>query len=254
MIWASAVAGLPHPVVYSGGMRIEDTIGPDDLARVTARQKGQQDRWRRAPEEGYCVSFAGLEFVVLPDVFPPRSDTDLLRRHLRVAEGSVVLDVGTGSGALAVLACKAGAARCVALDISPAAVRNAEINAGKHGLSGRIDVRLSDGLAALQSAEVFDLVIANLPGRAAEARDLVESAQWDAGFRTHRRFLEGIGAHLAPAAEIVMTKANYPEINELLDLAERAGFQARVLATQGPEGDDPRTYYALALARTDATG
>ncbi len=250
----SAAKGLLRPVVYSDRMRIENTLGPDDLARVTTRQKEQQARWRSAPEEGYCVSLAGLAFVVLPDVFPPRADTDLLRRHLRVPDGGAVLDVGTGSGALAVLACKAGAARCVALDISPAAVRNAQANAKQHGLSDRMDVRLSDGLAALQSGEVFDLVIANLPGRSAEARDVVEGAQWDAGFRTHRRFLEGIGAHLSPAAEIVMTKANYPEINDLLRLAERAGFRARILATQGPEGNDPRTYYALAFSRMEATG
>jgi len=46
-----------------------------------------------------------------------------------------------------------------------------------------------------------------------------------------------------------MTQANYPEIKDLLELAEENGFQPRVLTSRPLESDDPRTYYALAFSK-----
>lgn len=235
-------------------MRIAETLDPVALALITARQRAQQGAWRDAPADGYQVMVHGQSFVVLPDVFPPRSDTELLLANLDVRPGCSVLDVGTGSGVLGTFACQKGALRCIALDISPAAVRNAEINARALGVADRMQIRLSDGLAALADDEMFDLVIANLPGRAVQAHDHVEGTQWDGGFRTHRRFFGDVGRHLAPGGRIVMTKANYPEINDLLAMAERHDFSASVLSTRPPTPDDPRTYYALSFSRNVASG
>lgn len=235
-------------------MRIAVTLGPDALALITEKQQEQQSVWRDAPADGYQVMVNGQPFVVLPDVFPPRSDTELLLGSLDVPTDGAVLDVGTGSGVLATIACQMGALRCVALDISAAAVRNAEINARTMGIADRMQVRLSDGLAALADDEMFDLVIANLPGRAMQARDHVEGAQWDGGFRTHRQFFAGVGRHLAPGGRIVMTKANYPEINVLLALAEENDFSASVMSRRSPTHDDPRTYYALSFLRNAVLG
>ena len=123
-----------------------------------------------------------------------------------------------------------------------------------HGLSDRIDVRLSDGLAALRADEVFDVIIANLPGRSADAQDLVEAAQWDSGLRTHRNFFSGVGGHLAPDGRIIMTKANYPEINDVLQMAEDRRLEVAVLAERPPESDDPRTYRVLEFRRRDSKG
>lgn len=235
-------------------MRIEKTLSPEQLAEVAVRQRGQQASWRDAPRDGYDVVVNGQPIRVLPDVFPPRGDTALLIQNLTIPDGAAVLDVGTGTGVLAVMACQMGASRCIALDINPAAVRNAEANRTHLGLAERLDIRLSDGLAELRNDERFDLVIANLPGRAAPASDHVEAAQWDEGFATHRHFFAGIGAHLEPGGRIVMTKANYPEINDVLAIAERQGLLARVLAKQLPKDDDPRTYYVLEFVLPDEEG
>ena len=235
-------------------MRIDNTLGPEDIELVSARQRHQQMAWRDAPEKGYEVSFAGDGFTVFPEVFPPRSDTKLLLSKLKVPANSAVLDVGTGSGVLAIVACKLGARRCVAVDISAAAVLNARANAERHEVSARMDVRLSDGLEALRPNEVFDVVIANLPGRAATASDHVEAAQWDTGFRTHCHFFERVCAHLAPAGYVIMTKANYPEINDALAMAEKNHLVSRVLAKRLQKGDDPRTYYVLSFTRDQERG
>jgi ribosomal protein L11 methyltransferase len=71
--------------------------------------------------------------------------------------GKTVLDVGTGSGILAVAAAKCGAARVVGVDVDPLAVRAATENAERNGV--RIEIR--EGSAA-DVAGTFDVVLANL--------------------------------------------------------------------------------------------
>ena len=96
---------------------------------------------------------------------------------------------------------------------------------------------------------MFDVVIANLPGRNAVAGDLVQAAQWDTNFRAHSQFFASVASHLQAEGRIIMTKANYPELNELLEMTTRLGFVNGVLDTCEPKPDDPRTYYVLEFKR-----
>jgi ribosomal protein L11 methyltransferase len=70
-----------------------------------------------------------------------------------------VLDFGTGSGILAIAAQKMGARDTVAVDIDPAAIRNARKNASANHLRGRIDFRVGSG-QSLRGR--FGIVVANL--------------------------------------------------------------------------------------------
>ena len=74
--------------------------------------------------------------------------------------GGKLLDVGTGSGILAIAAALLGATDVTAVDIDPDAVRVAKENVEKNGLSGRISVREGDLLQGL--SEVFDFAAANI--------------------------------------------------------------------------------------------
>lgn len=219
------------------------------MRRVSARQEAEQMIWRDAPGSGSTAHFQGQALVVEPGVFPPKADSRLLYEALDLAPGTALLDMGTGSGALAVLGALAGARPVVALDINPAAVRNAKLNARRLKLGAAVEVRLSDGLAALRPDERFDVIAANLPGRNQPAADLVAAAQWDSGFKTHKAFFAQAANHLVPGGRVVMVKANYPEINEALALAEAAGFTPEVLAEEAMPGGDPRTYYVLGFSR-----
>lgn len=229
-------------------MYINDVLSPADLARVTALQREQQIDWTSISSDGETVTVEGHEFIVLPGVFPPRFDSSLLINNLNISKDAEVLDVGTGSGVLAIFACMAGASRSVALDINVDAIRNTQINVEKHGLSSQIDTRTSDGLAALSDGEQFDFVIANLPGRSLEAVDVVEGAQWDGGYRVHKAFFTDIGKYLKGDAQILMAKANYPEINDLLEFTGNLGFAVKVLDKEMPSDGDPRTYYTFSFS------
>ncbi len=130
--------------------------------------------------------FWGLEFEVTPDVLIPRPETEhvievaldrLAVREIRAGrqprlngENVTLLDIGTGSGCIAIaLAKELSAATIYATDISKPALEIARRNAARHGLSGRMQFLESDLLAAFQYSLAqtprvrFDLIVSNPP-------------------------------------------------------------------------------------------
>jgi len=109
--------------------------------------------------------FYGRRFEVTPDVLIPRPDTETLVEHalqqIPLDASCRVLDVGTGSGAIAVtLAAERPGARIIGTDISEAALRVAARNADLHGVSDRVDFELVD---LLRPNETYELVVSNPP-------------------------------------------------------------------------------------------
>lgn len=109
--------------------------------------------------------FFGRDFVVSPAVLIPRPDTELVVEqvlaHCGGRRGLRVLDLGTGSGALAItLALELDAATVTAIDRSPAALQVARANALRLGAD--VSFVLSDWFAALAQQQ-FDLIVANPP-------------------------------------------------------------------------------------------
>lgn len=119
--------------------------------------------------------FYGLEFSVTPSVLIPRPETELLvdcgLAYLRAAEKACrCLDVGTGSGCIAVAmawhARKGGLTASVeAVDISEAALEVARENAQRHGLAGTIRFVHGDLIEALgqEAPGHYDLILSNPP-------------------------------------------------------------------------------------------
>jgi release factor glutamine methyltransferase len=117
--------------------------------------------------------FYGLDFAVGPAVLIPRPDTEnLLTEALtqaRQLESPKIVDVGVGSGCVAVtLAKKLAAADVTAIDISADALAQAKANADKHGVLNRIRFMLGDLLAPLDRAAQFDVIASNPPYIATE--------------------------------------------------------------------------------------
>ncbi len=112
--------------------------------------------------------FYGLEFACSPAALIPRPETELLVELAVAWLGAqaiarpLIIDAGTGSGALAVaLAVACPSARVVALDVSGDALRLARQNAARHGADGRIGLVRCDLIAPIRGRA--DVIVANLP-------------------------------------------------------------------------------------------
>jgi release factor glutamine methyltransferase len=111
------------------------------------------------------TTFGGLELATSPFVMTPReTSTGLVAyatEHL-AGEPGIVVDVGTGSGAIAVAIAQAAPRASVwATDTSPAAVELATLNAERAGVGGRIAVRRGDLVDPFPGRA--DVIVANLP-------------------------------------------------------------------------------------------
>lgn len=140
----------------------EELVGPSRL--LTAQNWFAR---RRAGEPIAYITgereFFGLALRVTPEVLIPRPETELLVELAleRIPAGGAVLDLGTGSGAVALaLAHGRSGLQITATDISRAALAVARVNAQRHGLA--IDFVLGDWFDAL-GAERFDLIVSNPP-------------------------------------------------------------------------------------------
>lgn len=114
-----------------------------------------------------CREFYGREFEVSPAVLIPRPETELLVESaldcLEPARPSRVLDLGTGSGCVALtIAAEAPQARVLATDASSESLLIARRNAQALGLT-QVEFRLSDWFAALADERGFDLIVSNPP-------------------------------------------------------------------------------------------
>jgi release factor glutamine methyltransferase len=128
---------------------------------------------RRAQAEpvAYLVGhreFFALDFRVTPDVLIPRPETETLVLQLIAAAKSRsnprILDVGTGSGCIAIAAAvNVPGAIVTAIDISPRALDVARDNASRHAVAERIRFLEGDLFAPLSSGDEFDLIVSNPP-------------------------------------------------------------------------------------------
>ncbi|MGW3688019.1 HemK2/MTQ2 family protein methyltransferase [Streptomyces sp. NPDC005125] len=106
-----------------------------------------------------------MKLLKPPGVYAPQEDTAMLISALRrehLSPQAVVLDVGTGTGAVAIAAARHGAARVVAIDTSAAAVLTTRVNALLSGHARAIRVSRGD-LTEPVTGLRFDLVLVNPP-------------------------------------------------------------------------------------------
>ncbi len=94
--------------------------------------------------------------------------------------GKYVVDIGTGSGILALAAARAGAKNVLATDINPNAALTAAENARANGVGDRVTALCTNLLSALAPRPLFDVILSSPPKHAGEPRNLADRG-WHAG-------------------------------------------------------------------------
>ncbi len=196
-------------------------------ARAAARARALVERrMRERVPSAYLTGvswFAGHEIRVTPDVLVPRSPIAELclagfSPWVDPARVRRVLDIGTGSGCIAIAAAHAlPRARVDATDISPRAIAVARDNVRRHRLRGRVQVRRADVYEGLEGRR-YDIVVSNPPYvSAAEMRRLPREhrAEPARGLRAARgglavveRILAGAASHLTQEGILVVEVGN----------------------------------------------
>jgi release factor glutamine methyltransferase len=181
--------------------------------------------------------FWGLEFEVTPDVLVPRPDTEfVVDTAIDLAgTGAVrIVDVGTGSGCIAVsLAVALPSATVVAVDISPAALTVARRNAERHRVRERMTFVESNLLERVSGAA--DLIVSNPPYIATQASSTLppEVVRYEPhqalfggedGLDAIRRLLDTAAAHLAPMGRLVI-EFGYAQEPDVVALAAEKGWR-----------------------------
>lgn len=225
-----------------------DNMLASGVAQIDRWQEGMQQAFKSVPPDGTTISYLDKQFLVYPDTFWPFTDSQPLVRHFRIRPGESVLDVGTGSGVIAIFACYGGAGRVLAVDINPAALRSAAHNAAAHGFAQTMEVRESDLFGAV-GAERFDVITANLPFRDKPAHDVVARSQWDTDFQTNTRFFREVGRCLKPNGRIYFAQSSFGAVAQIKALAKAAGLTLRALGDVTPDAARGKTFYAFMLKR-----
>ncbi len=148
-------------VLARGTEEIASDLLAEFEARIDRRLAGEPVAYILGEKE-----FFGRDFFVDRRVLIPRPETEHLVEialRLGLPADARVLDIGTGSGCLAVtLLAETTDCRAVATDISFAALRVAESNARRHGVEQRLELVATD-LASAVSLQNFRLVVSNPP-------------------------------------------------------------------------------------------
>lgn len=178
---------------------------------------------------------AGFRLLVRPTVFHPRwfITSEFFAGFIGQLDlrGKRVLDIGTGSGILALAAARAGASGVTAIDINPNAALNAAENARRNGLGDRVRAVCSNLLSALGREARFDVIVTNPPYFAGEPLDLTDRA-WHAGpgCRDIAALFEQARERLAPGGCAYLLISSESDLELFAKLIERAGFRARLAA------------------------
>jgi cyclopropane fatty-acyl-phospholipid synthase-like methyltransferase len=160
-----------------------------------------------------------------PGVFSPTSTSRTLAEAIEIEPGDTVIDVGCGSGVLAFVAAKLGAAKVCGVDLSHRAVEAAKDNAKRLGLDHICEFRQGDLLEPVRDVQATVLIgdVSGIPDDIASATgwfDEVPSGG-PTGSELPTKFVLSIGDTLAPGGRLYLPTGTIQYEKPILDAAHQ---------------------------------
>ena len=194
------------------------------------------ERCKRKPVSkilGYR-SFWGRDFEINENVLDPRGDTETLIELILDCKFENMLELGTGSGAIAItVLAERPEVTCVATDISEYALKTASTNSKRHGVESRLKLLHSNWFEKISGS--FDVIVSNPPYISSEeyAQLSAEVVKYDPkisltlggdGLEAYREILSQALEKLSKNGHIFL-EIGYTQANAVGHLFREAGFQ-----------------------------
>ena len=194
------------------------------------------ERCKRKPVSkilGYR-SFWGRDFEINENVLDPRGDTETLIELILDCKFENMLELGTGSGAIAItVLAERPEVTCVATDISEYALKTASTNSKRHGVESRLKLLHSNWFEKISGS--FDVIVSNPPYISSEeyAQLSAEVVKYDPkisltlggdGLEAYREILSQASEKLSKNGHIFL-EIGYTQANAVGHLFREAGFQ-----------------------------
>ena len=220
------------------GIRVEDrtTVAKYktllERGRKRAFKRALDLRWRVSPpdyDRTFRLKVNGFDIVVLPSVFHPNWHfTSLFLAQacetLVKQKGLSVLEVGTGTGLVALSAARQGA-DVSATDINPTAVRCARLNAISNGLAAQVRVFEGDMFAPV-AGQRFSLILCNPPYFAGHARNDADLAyRGGPNLEWLSKFAQEARAHLDVHGKLVCVLGDAADVQGLVGRITAEGWE-----------------------------
>lgn len=179
--------------------------------------------------------YKDIKYQTHPQVYEPSEDTFLLADNLEVERMSRALEIGTGTGLIAILASRK-ARMVIATDINPYALdctlKNIIVNKAYN-----VELRKGNLFESVKD-EKFDLILFNTPYLPTSEDETVDGeldAAWNGGPSGREvidRFLCEMKDHLNPGGKVQMVQSTLSGNEETLEKLEELGFKASITARE----------------------
>lgn len=180
------------------------------------------------------MKYKGIEFQICDNVYEPAEDTFLLGDNIIIHKSDSVLEIGTGTGIIAILASK-NASKVTAVDINTYAVECATINNKNN--AANIDIRLGDLFKPVKD-EKFDLILFNTPYLPTSKEEFVDDeleAAWNGGEDGRsviNRFIKDLPLYLNPYGRVQLVQSSLSNVEETIRMLNELGFEVSISARQ----------------------
>jgi len=188
------------------------------------------DRMRDKAQKPYEIEYGGIILDVLPNVYAPEFFDDSLwfaKQLQEIVGDKSLLEIGTGTGIIAVFCAKNGA-KVVATDINQDAVKNAPLNAERHKLD--ISVKEGDVYDALSPDEKFDFIFWAHPCNAWDVEtNMLLASGIDPLYQSLRKYIAGARDHSTPGGKLLLGTGDSADLKLIDAIAKDNGYSLKLL-------------------------